>query len=180
MGLQTTTGADRVDSSFDDALAITPSDTISQATRLSGVRALRADVGGNVTVVTSEQVRKGDQGKGPTDFGGVSAVAITGQGNYTVLPTGVTFTGGGGTGATGVVVGVLPHVTGVTVTNKGAGYTSPPTVGFTGGTGTAATATASVDAPAVSLLLNAGEILPLRVGYVLAQGTDATGIKALF
>lgn len=58
MGLQTATGADRVDSAFDDAQVVTPSDTLTPAHRLSGVRALWSDTGGNVTLITEAAASK--------------------------------------------------------------------------------------------------------------------------
>lgn len=103
MALQTTTGADQVDLTFDDAKAVVPSDTISPATRLSGVRAIWADVGGTLTVITNAVAQAGDK------------------------------------------------------------------------TGSAVTA-----AQAVAFTITSGKDLALRVAYVLATGTAATGIKALF
>lgn len=103
MGLQSGTGADLSDPSFDDAKAVTPSDTIDPAHRLSAVRGLVADVAGTVSVITSATASAGDK--------------------------------------------------------TGSGVTA---------------------AQAVSFTLLAGVILPLRVAFVLATGTAATGIKALF
>jgi uncharacterized repeat protein (TIGR01451 family)/fimbrial isopeptide formation D2 family protein len=56
----------------------------------------------------------------------------------------VTFSGGGGSGATGVVtVNAAGVVTGIVITNAGSGYTSAPTVTITtAGTGSSATGTA--------------------------------------
>jgi uncharacterized repeat protein (TIGR01451 family) len=56
----------------------------------------------------------------------------------------VTFSGGGGSGATGVVtVNAAGVVTGIVITNPGSGYTSAPTVTITtAGTGSLATGTA--------------------------------------
>lgn len=102
MGLQTSTGADAVDWSFNDAVAVVPSDVISPATRLSAVRAIWADVAGTLTVITDTVAQAGDK------------------------------------------------------------------------TGSAVTA-----AQAVVLTITAGRELPLRVAYVLATGTTATGIKVL-
>lgn len=103
MGLQTSTGAAMVDSSFSDALAVTPSDTIAPAQRLHGVRAIWADVAGTVSVITQAVAAKAE-----TSGGALTA------GN------------------------------------------------------------------AVSFTLLAGQPLPLEVAYVLATGTAATGLKALF
>lgn len=77
---------------------------------------------------------------------GVSALTITAGGTgYTTAPT-VTFTGGAGSGTTGVATVVAGVVTKVTITNPGTGYTSAPTVAFTGGAGTGAAATTTIGA----------------------------------
>jgi hypothetical protein len=70
----------------------------------------------------------------------VGSVIITAGGSgYTTAPT-VTFSGGGGTGATGTATVANGAVTGVTITNPGSGYTSTPTIAFSGaGTGAAGT-----------------------------------------
>lgn len=76
----------------------------------------------------------------------VASIVVDTPGAYTVAPTGVTFTGGGGTGASITSItttGSSPniHVTAVVLNSGGSGYTAPPTISaFTGGTGTAATA----------------------------------------
>ncbi len=65
---------------------------------------------------------------GSTSNGQVASVAITSGGSaYSSIP-GVTFTGGGGTGAAGVATISGGAVTGVTITAPGSGYTSAPTV----------------------------------------------------
>ncbi|MFO0841894.1 MAG: proprotein convertase P-domain-containing protein [Gemmataceae bacterium] len=64
--------------------------------------------------------------------------------NYIAPPT-VVFTGGGGTGAAGVVVlGPGGQIVGVQITNAGSGYISPPLVSFVSDHGAGAAATASV------------------------------------
>lgn len=74
----------------------------------------------------------------------VSQVIVTNGGTgYSTAPT-VSFTGGGGVGATAVAVVSGGIVVAINVTAEGIGYTSAPTVGFTGGGGTGAAATASV------------------------------------
>lgn len=88
----------------------------------------------------------------------VTDVYISSNGSgYTSAPT-VTFSGGGGTGATGtatissyyaMISGVdtlLTGVTGVTITNPGSGYTSAPAITFSGGGGTLAGAVARLAA----------------------------------
>lgn len=76
---------------------------------------------------------------------GVSAVTVSNGGTgFTTAPT-VTFTGGGGTGATGfATIDSDGKIAGVTITNAGSGYTSAPGVSFSGGGGTGATATTTI------------------------------------
>ena len=72
----------------------------------------------------------------------VASVTITAGGSsYTSVPT-VTFSGGGGSGATGTAVVASNAVTSITITNAGTSYTSAPTVTFIGGGGTGAVGTA--------------------------------------
>jgi len=76
--------------------------------------------------------------------GGIGSITLTSQGNnYSSTPA-VTFTGGGGTGATAVATLSGKKVSAITITNPGSGYTSAPTVTISGGTpNAAATATVS-------------------------------------
>lgn len=76
--------------------------------------------------------------------GGVVAVEIATGGSGYVLPPGVSFSGGAGTGAAGIATLVNGQVQGVVITNAGTGYTSAPTVSFKAATGSGAGATASV------------------------------------
>ena len=77
---------------------------------------------------------------GPILANGVFSITLSNGGSgYTSNPT-VSFTGGGGSGATATVVRTGNIVTAVTITNPGSGYTSAPTVVFSGGGGTGATA----------------------------------------
>jgi hypothetical protein len=70
--------------------------------------------------------------------------SLVGGSGYVSVP-GVTFTGGGGTGAAATAVLVGSVVVDIVITNVGKGYTSAPTVGFTGGGGgSGASATAVV------------------------------------
>lgn len=79
-----------------------------------------------------------------TGTGSVAGVMITAGGTYSVCPTGVTFSGGGGTGAAGFPTCTGTAITGVSITNAGTGYTTPPAVAFTGGTGSGGIATSSL------------------------------------
>ena len=75
---------------------------------------------------------------------GILSITLSNGGSgYTSNPT-VSFTGGGGSGATATAARTGNVVTSVTITNPGSGYTSPPTVVFTGGGGTGAAATSIV------------------------------------
>jgi hypothetical protein len=76
--------------------------------------------------------------------GGVISVTVTDGGKgFTTAPT-VTFTGGGGTGATGTAIISHGKVIAVTITNPGTGYITAPTITFTGGGGSHAAATANL------------------------------------
>jgi hypothetical protein len=88
------------------------------------------------------------------DAAGTAVVAVgtitsltltsTGTGYGATGPT-VSFTGGGGTGATATVALIGSPISPVlTLTAGGSGYTSAPLVGFSGGAGTGASATSSV------------------------------------
>ena len=68
---------------------------------------------------------------------GLAQVAMTtGGSGYTTAPT-VTFSGGGGTGASATANVAIGAVASLTVTSAGSGYTSAPTVAFSSGTATA-------------------------------------------
>jgi hypothetical protein len=81
----------------------------------------------------------------PTQSGGtLYYITVTNGGSgYTSAPT-VSFTGGGGSGATATATVSSGIVTAVTITDAGSGYTSAPTVAFTGGGGSGAAATATI------------------------------------
>jgi hypothetical protein len=78
--------------------------------------------------------------------GKVFLVSMTNNGTgYTSAPT-VTFTGGGGSGASGTAaVAADGKVYGVYIDNFGSGYTSAPTITFSGGGGSGATALAFIN-----------------------------------
>ena len=74
----------------------------------------------------------------------ISGVTITAGGSSYIDGDPITFTGGGGTGATATaVVDVAGAITGVIITNPGSGYISVPTVVF-GGSGSNAAGTAAI------------------------------------
>lgn len=111
--------------------------------------------------------------------GGITAVTVNTQGTgYTSAPT-VSFTGGGGTGATAVAVVTEGKVTAVQVTNPGSGYTTAPTVAFTGGGGTLAAATASfgiVGNATVAELIGIAERLR---AIIIADGPNTNDADAI-
>ncbi len=76
--------------------------------------------------------------------GGVFGVAITNGGSGFTSPPTVTFTGGGGTGATGTAIISHGKVVGVMITDPGTGYITAPTISFSGGGGKGAAATATL------------------------------------
>lgn len=108
-----------------------------------------------------------------TGTGSVAGVTITAGGSYSACPTGVTFTGGSGTGAAGLPVCTGTAITGVLITNGGTGYTSAPTVGFTGGTGSGGTATANL-AQTLSNPFTAAALGSVAPGQWLFYAADGT------
>ena len=74
----------------------------------------------------------------------VASLALTNGGSgYTTIP-GLTFTGGGGSGAAGTVtLSPTGSIKSITLTSGGSGYRSTPTISFTGG-GSGAVATATI------------------------------------
>jgi hyaluronate lyase len=79
------------------------------------------------------------------DYQSVASVTVNSGGSgYTSAPT-VSFSGGGGGGATAIATISGGRITSVTMTSGGSGYTSAPTVIFSGGGG--ATGTAVIGGP---------------------------------
>ena len=80
----------------------------------------------------------------PTNWGSVTKIDITNEGDgYSSVPV-VHFSGGGGSGATATAVVTANKVSAINVTNKGSGYTSAPNITITGG-GYSTQATATAD-----------------------------------
>ncbi|MEO8034990.1 MAG: hypothetical protein ABI837_11215 [Acidobacteriota bacterium] len=74
--------------------------------------------------------------------GSIGSVTVTAGGSgYTSSPA-VSFTGGGGSGATATATIAGGKVVSVSITNGGSGYTTVPTVSFAGGAGSGARGTA--------------------------------------
>lgn len=110
---------------------------------------------------------------GENSTGTLNSVQVTAGGSYSVCPTGVSFSGGGGSGATATVSCTAGAVVSVAVTSPGSGYTTAPTVSFTGGTGSGATAVATI----VGDLTNpfqANTDGSWRVWAAIATGYDVT------
>lgn len=99
MPRQNSSGAANVDKSFDDALVVTPSDTIGPAQRLRDVRGIFCDVGGTLKVIT-QNVAAASEAGGPalTAANGVSFTVVAGQ----VLDLKVAYVLATGTAATGI------------------------------------------------------------------------------
>ena len=107
-------------------------------------------------------------------------VMKTGGTNYTTAPV-VTFSGGGGTGATATATVSGGAVTAVTVTNAGSGYANYPSVSFTGGGGSGATAAATVPTPTAlgfSFALPSGWALVSTGGASVPQMAPPVGTTA--
>lgn len=73
----------------------------------------------------------------------VASLTISSHGSGYSSPT-LSFSGGGGSGATGTATISTGTVTGVSLTNPGSGYTSNPTVTTSGGGGSGAVITATI------------------------------------
>ena len=85
----------------------------------------------------------------PARAAAITGATVTSGGTgYTAAPT-VSFTGGGGAGATATAVVSGGSVVSVSLTAPGTGYTGAPTIAFSGGGGAGAAATANFDPGAV-------------------------------
>lgn len=110
----------------------------------------------------------------------LAAITVTAGGSaYAVAPT-ISFTGGGGTGATAVAFVTGGVITKILLTNPGSGYTSAPTVVITpvsGGTG--GTATAAVSTQADQAAMNASRGFAVTITVVTTEGVakDGTAFK---
>jgi subtilisin-like proprotein convertase family protein len=110
----------------------------------------------------------------------VASVTIVNGGSGYIVPTTVTFAGGGGTGAAGTVQVSGGVITGVTITNGGTGYTSAPTLTFTGagGSGSGAVATANINAAVTSVTITnpgSGYTSAPTVAFSGGGGSGAAG-----
>lgn len=119
--------------------------------------------------------------------GEVTSVAITNNGGqYHLATVTVSFSGGGGTGAAGIVntqnAGFYYRVVGVTMTSGGTGYTSAPTVTFeTSPFGYTATGTAAISGGAAAVAtVSGGAVTAISVtssghGYTVAPSVTLSG-----
>ena len=118
---------------------------------------------------------------GSVAIGVVSAITVnTGGSGYTTAPT-VSFSGGGGSGATATATISGGAVTGFTITNCGSGYTAAPTVSFSGGGGSGAAATAVMPGTfgvGITGTLVSGKA-QLYVTLVQSTGTTSASTNAL-
>jgi len=113
---------------------------------------------------------------------GVDGVSVASGGSGYANNFTVTFSGGGGTGATGTATAIGGVVVSVEITNQGAGYTSAPTPDFSSGGGTGAAGTSVLTAQCLDAIptvdLPTGLVVFFVLAdavqfYVLAAGTDA-------
>lgn len=70
-------GAQLVDTSFEDAIAVTPSDTLDAAHRLRNVRAIWADVAGTISVITEAVAKQSEINGNPVPLTSAQAVPLT-------------------------------------------------------------------------------------------------------
>ena len=108
----------------------------------------------------------------------ISATVTSGGTGYTSAPT-VSFSGGGGTGATATAVLTGTTVTSIVITNPGnSNYTSTPTISFSGGGGSGAAATAVVGVACTSLgSLTAGTTATRTLAFSIAAGAAAVSTE---
>ena len=100
-----------------------------------------------------------------------------GGSGYTSAPD-VSFSGGGGSGASATATITGGAVTSVTVTSGGSGYTSAPSVSFSGGSGTGATAIVSLDVSLSNASSFKGSRVSLRSKKQFSDLTDPREGKA--
>lgn len=106
--------------------------------------------------------------------GGVTSVAVTSTSAIFSSTPVVSFSGGGGTGATGTAVLTKTLLTGVTITSPGTGYTSAPTVTFTGGQVDARATAATMPLRLILHRAANGETRLMQQAYVGSDGITTT------
>jgi hypothetical protein len=111
----------------------------------------------------------------------VTSVVVNNHGSNYSQPTTVTFTGGGGSGATAqaFVAKGSGQISGISVTSGGSGYNSAPAVGISGGAGTGATATAYIGAGR-NTTNNAEALQATNFSFSVPTSSTITAITATF
>lgn len=107
----------------------------------------------------------------------VSGLNLTsgGSGYTNGLNKALSFTGGGGSGATGLYDVVAGAITNPRITFGGSNYTSAPTVGFVGaGTGAGASVTASIAATVIGSCTTTGTVTSITVTNAATNGPYPT------
>lgn len=110
--------------------------------------------------------------------GAVSAITVTNPGKGYLTPPAISFTGGGGTGATATAA-LTGRVGSVLISNPGRSFATAPTIAFSGGGGSSAAATASIAAgpnPVVTALLPLANQFR---AHIIAEGPSTTDAAAL-
>jgi len=79
-----------------------------------------------------------------------AATILVGGSGFTTPPT-ITFSGGGGTGASATASIASGAITAITISTAGSGYTSAPAVVITGGGGVGASASVALNSPALAM-----------------------------
>ncbi|BCM88823.1 adhesin BmaC autotransporter [Abditibacteriota bacterium] len=100
---------------------------------------------------------------------GVASIPVATGGSGYIAPPVVTFTGGGGTGATAVANLTGGVVTSITITSAGTGYTSAPTVALAGG---GPTTPATLGAVTTGLNADDGGLTKSGAGTLTLTGTN--------
>lgn len=103
-------------------------------------------------VLRSDYLVNGPTAKG-TAFTGIVAIHVTNGGSGYASDFAISFSGGAGSGLTGVAIVNRGAVISVQLTNLGTGFTSAPTISFSNGSGTGAAATAVIQ-PTTALLVD--------------------------
>ncbi len=123
------------------------------------------------------------QGTTTLSGGSVSDVEVTAGGTgYTTAPN-VTFSGGGGTGATAHAVIANGAVTGIVIDNAGSGYTMPPTITIAPPNASLATATIGNTplhlTPGVSADFTFGvDLSPIGRGWTMTTTSSLSSLNA--
>lgn len=115
---------------------------------------------------------------GVANFGSLKVINVTNPGTgYMNSSYGLTFTGGGGTGAVGTALaGTSTSVDSITLTNGGGGYTTAPQVQIAAGLNTSASASATIAGTTPS---NYGSVYLLTALAVTRNGSGARALAQM-